>query len=282
MKKVIILKGLPASGKSTWAKEQLDAQPGAYKRINKDALRAMLDNSHWSKGNERFVLRLRDQLILAALEDGKHVIVDDTNLHPKHEQQIRQLVKGHAEVEVRMFEADVEECVERDADRAKPVGAKVIRDMHRQFIAPAAKTYAPPAAGLPDAVLCDLDGTLALLNGRNPYDASVCEQDALNPVVAGIIRAMGDGTRLVLVSGREDRHRPQTERWLASHGITYDALHMRATGDNRRDAIIKEEIFDAHIRPHYAVRFVLDDRNQVVAMWRRLGLVCLQVAEGDF
>lgn len=281
MKKVIILKGLPASGKSTWAKQLLDSQPGAYKRINKDDLRAMLDNSHWSKGNEKFVLRLRDELILSALEEGKHVIVDDTNLHPKHEQQIRQLVKGQAEVEVRMFDADVEECVERDAARAKPVGAKVIRDMHRQFIAPAPKPYVL-APGLPEAVLCDLDGTLALLNGRNPYDASTCEQDALNPVVAGIIRAVGEGTRLVLVSGREDRHRPQTERWLASHAIAYDALHMRQTGDNRRDAIIKEEIFDAHIRPHYAVRFVLDDRNQVVAMWRRLGLVCLQVAEGDF
>ncbi len=89
MKKVIILKGLPASGKSTWAKQRLAAEPGAYKRINKDELRAMLDDSHWSKGNERFVLRLRDHLIVAALEDGKHVIVDDTNLHPKHEQQIR-------------------------------------------------------------------------------------------------------------------------------------------------------------------------------------------------
>lgn len=281
MKKVIILKGLPASGKSTWAKQQLDAQPGAYKRINKDDLRAMLDNSHWSKSNEKFVLRLRDQLILAALEDGKHVIIDDTNLHPKHEQQIRQLVKGQAEVEVRMFDADVEECVERDAGRAKPFGAKVIRDMHRQFIAPAARPYAPPA-GLLDAVLCDLDGTLALLNGRNPYDAATCENDTLNPVVAGILRAMGEGVRLVLVSGREEHHRPKTERWLARHGIAYDVLHMRATGDNRRDAIIKEEIFDAHIRPHYAVRFVLDDRNQVVAMWRRLGLVCLQVADGDF
>ncbi|MGH2608381.1 MAG: AAA family ATPase, partial [Tepidiformaceae bacterium] len=199
----------------------------------------------------------------------------------KHEQQIRQLVKGLAEVEVRMFEADVEECVQRDANRTKPVGAKVIRDMYRQFLAPAGRAYAP-GDGLPAAVLCDLDGTLALLNGRNPYDAATCEQDLLNPAVAGIIRALPADTCLVLVSGREDRHRPETERWLAAHGIAYDRLHMRATGDTRRDALIKEEIFEAHIRPNYRVHFVLDDRDQVVAMWRALGLTCLQVAEGDF
>ena len=145
----------------------------------------------------------------------------------------------------------------------------------------AARPYIPDEA-LPAAVICDLDGTLALLNGRNPYDASTCEQDVLNPVVAGIIRSLPDETRLVLVSGREERHRAQTERWLAAHGVAYDSLHMRETGDRRKDAVVKEEIFEERIRPNYHVRFVLDDRDQVVAMWRRLGLTCLQVAEGDF
>lgn len=280
MKKVIILKGLPASGKSTWAKEFLAKNKGAYKRVNKDDLRAMLDDGHWSKANEQFVLRQRDALILAALEDGKHVIVDDTNLHPKHEQQVRQLVRGKAEVEVRFFEADVDECIERDAGRAKSVGAKVIRQMHRQFLADSRAQYVPDTS-LPAAVVCDLDGTLALLNGRSPYDASTCEQDLLNPAVAAIVHSLRDVT-LLLLSGREDKHRPQTERWLATHGIPYVELHMRPTGDMRKDSIVKLEIFEREVRPRFNVQFVLDDRNQVVEMWRSLGITCLQVAEGDF
>jgi hypothetical protein len=57
---------------------------------------------------------------------------------------------------------------------------------------------------------------------------------------------------------------------------------MRETGDRRKDSIIKKEIFDRHIRDVYNIEFVLDDRNQVVELWRSLGLTCLQVADGDF
>jgi hypothetical protein len=41
-------------------------------------------------------------------------------------------------------------------------------------------------------------------------------------------------------------------------------------------------LYEAHIEPHYDVQFVLEDLNQAVEMWRSLGLVCLQVAPGDF
>ena len=57
---------------------------------------------------------------------------------------------------------------------------------------------------------------------------------------------------------------------------------MRKTGDNRKDAIVKREIYETHIKDKYQVDYVLYDRNQVVEMWRSLGLTCLQVADGDF
>lgn len=71
---VTILKGIPASGKSTWARQMLDEHPGMYKRINKDDLRAMLDNSYWSKGNEAFVLKVRDILIIEASKGLRSLI----------------------------------------------------------------------------------------------------------------------------------------------------------------------------------------------------------------
>ncbi len=280
MKKVVILKGLPASGKSTWARKIIDDNPGRYKRISKDDLRAMLDNGKWSKANEKFILSVRDSLILQALKEGHHVLVDDTNLHPKHEQAIRELVKGQAVVEIKDFtDVPVEECIERDRRRSNYVGEQTIRKMYRDFLQP---KITPPAyvEGLPDVVICDLDGTLALPNGRNVYDAAACEDDLVNEVIRGILASCQ--AYVILVSGRSEEHRPQTERWLTKHAIIYSQLLMRKEGDYRKDAIVKYEIYQEHIAGKCNVKFILDDRNQVVAVWRALGLTVLQVADGDY
>jgi len=64
--------------------------------------------------------------------------------------------------------------------------------------------------------------------------------------------------------------------------VPYAALHMRVTGDQRRHAVVKAEIFEREIRDRYRIVGVFDDRDQVVRMWRRLGLTVFQVAEGNF
>ncbi|MBL7816864.1 MAG: AAA family ATPase [Saprospiraceae bacterium] len=289
MKKVIMMRGLPGSGKSTYAKQLVAEAPNTYKRINRDDLRAMFDNSHYSKGNEKFVKQVRDVLIIKALEEGKHVIVDDTNLSGTNETRIRQLVqefnKMHndtVQVEIVEMNVSLEECIARDAKRPKPVGAKRIREMHRQFCA--SKTVVEQDTSLPKAIICDLDGTLALLNGRNPFDAAKCEDDLLNVPVANVLKTFQAlGHKILLLSGRKDEHKTQTINWLAKNSITYDMLEMRQTTDNRMDAVVKKELFEAHILGKYYVEFVLDDRNQVVDLWRNdLGLTCFQVNYGDF
>jgi predicted kinase len=283
-KRVVILKGLPGCGKTTWAKEQIEKQPGRYKRISKDDLRAMMDNGHWSKGNEKFILEARNLLILGALQEGYHVLVDDTNLHSRHEQAIRELVKGLAVVEIKDFtDVPLDVCIERDKKRPNYVGEDTIRKMHRDFLKPAPAQAPAYVWGLPDAVICDLDGTLALMNGRNPYDASTCEEDLLNEPIADIVRwQYDDAETVLLVSGRSEKHREPTERWLKKHAIKYHHLFMRKEGDNRRDYIIKQEIYEQEIAGKYNILFVLDDRKQVVQVWRSYGLTCLQVAEGDY
>jgi hypothetical protein len=136
---------------------------------------------------------------------------------------------------------------------------------------------------LPLAIVCDLDGTLALLNGRDPYDASTCENDTVNEPVAHIVRTYADaGVAVILVSGRNVRHRAETKAWLHTHHIPHESLYMRRARDFRKDAVIKAEVFEARLRSVYQVLFVLEDRDQAVAMWRGLGLTCLQVAPGDF
>jgi predicted kinase len=289
VKKVYLTKGLPGSGKSTWARQQVQLMPGSVKRVNKDDLRAMLDDGHWSKANEKLVLTIRDQIILASLAAGCNVIVDDTNLVATHEGHIRELVKGIAVVEVvdHFLDVPLETCIANDLKRPNSVGAQVIRRMYRQHVAP----KVPPHVfieGAQDAIICDLDGTLALLGDRNPYDASTCEQDDLNEPVSVILRQMmprylsSPTPALILVSGRSSKYREQTVRWLYKHNIIWDFLFMRDEDDNRKDAVIKREIYEDSILGRYNVLFVLDDRDQVVDLWRSLGLTCLQVNYGDF
>ena len=137
-----------------------------------------------------------------------------------------------------------------------------------------------------ECVIFDLDGTFAFLGDRSPYDASRAEGDEVNEAVLFVYEAIRGGkpeTAIIIVSGRDDRWRPETERWLARHGVTYDALHMRRKGDRRKDTVVKREIYERHIVGKYTVRVVFDDRDQVVRLWRDdLSLPCFQVAWGDF
>ncbi len=144
MAEVILTRGLPASGKSTWAKRQVDASPGQVKRVNKDDLRSMLDNGQWSRQNERFVLQVRDTIVRAALARNTDVIVDDTNLSPKHVAHFRRVVAAINEqhgtdhrVTVRDFtDVPLDTCIARDRQRPEPVGERVIRGMYNQFLKP--------------------------------------------------------------------------------------------------------------------------------------------------
>jgi len=135
------------------------------------------------------------------------------------------------------------------------------------------------------AILCDIDGTLALRGDRSPHDHDSSVEDAPNaPIVALCNLLEEDGENFILISGRDEQYRDVTNYWLYTHGILQGslALFMRSRGDNRPDEVVKREIYETQIKPFVDVKFVLDDRNKVVKMWRELGLTCLQVAEGDF
>ena len=134
----------------------------------------------------------------------------------------------------------------------------------------------------PKAIICDIDGTLALMSGRSPYEWVKVGDDTVNRPVLHLLKNYS-GSQVIFVSGRDSVCRASTVDWLFyKAGIANPILFMRAEGDMRKDSIVKRELFDEHIRDSYDVQFVLDDRDQVVEMWRSLGLACFQVAEGDF
>ena len=136
-----------------------------------------------------------------------------------------------------------------------------------------------------DAIMCDLDGTLSLLNGRDPYKPETCNDDMVNKAVARVLEIFhAAGYKIVFLSGREETYKPQTISFLTKAVTFVDyMLFMRKAEDYRKDSIIKNELYDKEVKDWFNIIFAMDDRNQVVDMWRdEVGLTCFQVAEGDF
>lgn len=294
MRKLIMCKGLPASGKSSWALEQVERSGWTWVRVNKDQIRRDLGKP-WSRAVEKEVLNVRFWQIFNAFHTNKAdvVISDDTNLAWKHESALRNIAKQcSAEFEVNdtFLQVPLDECIRRDSLRGPldKVGEKVIQDMYDQFLAPpiqlgtTAQTYVEDDS-LPRAIICDLDGTIAIHNNRSPYDFEKCNTDLPNRNVRSLLWSMAaDGYQVVYLSGRDDSVQDKTKKWLNDYLFPAGPLYMRKTGDKRKDCIMKLELFDAHVRGKYNIVFCLDDRDQVVKLWRDMGLCCLQVNYGAF
>jgi phosphoglycolate phosphatase-like HAD superfamily hydrolase len=143
-------------------------------------------------------------------------------------------------------------------------------------------------------VVVDLDGTLADCThrlhhirgrGRKNWDAffASCHLDTPNPVVVALVKALQKDHRLIFCSGRPERTRRATVEWLERHlGLNPQALYMRADSDRRADDTVKRELLERMRADRFVPELAIDDRRRVVEMWRSEGLVCAQVAEGDF
>lgn len=315
MTKLVITRGLPASGKSTWALNWVAEDRANRVRVNRDDIRQMLDNGLYEKGvTEKRVLEARDAMIRHFLGYGYEVVCDDTNLPMRTARDLHKLAKcASADFEIMEFtDVPVEVCIDRDYDRAfrngSSVGPAVIEDMYDRYIKPRAKlsgnwvlpwpeidadkpTGVTPytgTPGAPKAVIFDIDGTLAQKwEGRDIFDASLCYRDELiEPIGQLALHFDALGYEIIFMSGRNDSCYDETRAWLADKlgDWTNDQpLFMRKQGDMRRDSVVKLELFDLHVRDNYDVKYSVDDRAQVVKeCWRAMGITTLHIAEGNF
>lgn len=288
-----ILTGLPGSGKSREAEEWVKRQPDKRVRVNYDDLRLEMFGKGWrfNRTDEDKMKSKAMETADTALQLGMSVVVDNTNLSKKARQPWVDLAAKHsAHLEIDEIDTDVWTCIERDRYRKARVGRAVIERMALfngliDFSDP--KTYPYDAF-----VICDLDGTLCNITHRRHFVQGEKKDwksffanvsgDTLNEGVADLLELFADdGYGILLVSGRPITPCGiPTEDWLKKHAIRYDHLFMREGGDSRSDVIVKQEILD--LLPKDRVDFVLDDRDSVVEMWRKNGLLTLQVAKGDF
>lgn len=107
------------------------------------------------------------------------------------------------------------------------------------------------------------------------------EKDIPNAKVVKICQALADNYAIYICTGRPEKFRERTEKWLESYGIPYNQILMRPDNNSESDAVIKKRMLDSIQRTCNVVA-VFDDRDKVVNMWRENGILCCQVAKGEY
>jgi len=141
-----------------------------------------------------------------------------------------------------------------------------------------------------EIVVFDIDGTLADVSQRlhhirgrskdwEAFFAGMAQDQAMHAIVRLCNLLHEGGVRVVLCSGRPERYRDQTVKWLQREGVRYDELRLRRDGDRRADTVAKREMLTDIDRS--CVLFIVEDRTSVVEMWRAEGFVCLQCAPSE-
>ena len=277
--KLILTVGISASGKTTWAESQKNIV-----NINRDNIRfsVVQPDSDWStykhnKKNEKRVTEIELEVAERAVRFEADIIVSNTNLNPKTREFWKKFAKEHGyEFEIEEFPIALEEAIKRDNLRQNGVGEQVIRKQYQQWLEYIGRKTYTPNEKLPNCIIVDIDGTVAEMNGRKPFEWDKVDTDLPRQFVIDVVTGYADrhNCHIVFLSGRDGCCYAKTYDWIAKyvgHDISW-TLNMRKTKDFRKDCIVKEEIFWNVVAPKYKVIGVFDDRPQVLQMWHELKL----------
>ncbi|HEU4347226.1 MAG TPA: AAA family ATPase, partial [Actinoplanes sp.] len=217
MSRLLITRGLPGSGKTTFAST---LQPYVV-RVNRDDIRRMLHGrrlyTQWAEGQVTAVQRAMVETLLRA---RANVIVDDTNLRSRTGREWAELAARHgATLEVHDFtDVPLDECLRRDAGRpeGERVGEVGIRRMYDRYLkgrnlplpipdVDHRDVRYVPDENLPPAMLVDIDGTVAVIGDRGPYDWRRVGEDTPHRAVIDAVRAMhAAGNAIIFCTGRDE------------------------------------------------------------------------------
>ena len=144
MKRIILTRGIPASGKSTWAKQEVLKDPEHSIRINRDDLRNMC-GKYWVPAREKYITACKGTLLINAINfKFDTIIIDGMNLNPKENGYLKGMVsmmndtikEGQDKyiIEVKDFtDVPLDVCLERDSKRENPIGEDVIRGIFNKY-----------------------------------------------------------------------------------------------------------------------------------------------------
>lgn len=302
--------GLPGCGKSTWANEQVRTAKSKTVNVNLDDVRETMAGTHqnykFRKDNEQYVQSVQCSAAEHAAANKWNIIVSDTNLNPTVREKWKAFAKAHGYTykeqnfftefkkgkdfvhEFFAVKEFVKHCKARNINRVKAVPESVIDEMAVKYLYSSFVHVVNSEFFSEDAqeyIIVDVDGTVAHMWNRGPYDETKVLDDKPDPEV--ILSVLAEkyflGRKVIVMSGRHETCMDDTLAWCEKHNVPVDHIFMRGEHDNRSDDIVKYELYMKHVHGKMKVVKVFDDRNQVVHMWRNLiGLKVLQVAEGNF
>lgn len=298
-KKVIILVGPPGSGKSTRAKK---LESLGFIRISQD-----------DQGKDGHF-----KLFIQALCGGQNVVIDRMNFDKKQRnkyiKEIRNINTQYGEefkykIKIVVIHEASSICMKRMLERKDHPTIKDEQSAKSALHTFMSKYERPtedeadeilfdyPYRKKLEAIICDLDGTLCDIehrrhyvrrdNGKKDWRGFFSEMhlDKVNTWCASLLISMDvSGFVTLYCTGRGEEYREKTQTWIENNQLDFfgSELFMRQEKDSRADWLIKENILDFEILTQYTPVFAIDDRQQVVDMWRRRGIVCLQCDIGDF
>lgn len=288
--------GVPCSGKTTWANGT------GLNTVSRDLERKTIFGEYrmGSFKEEKVITKIVEYKTKQLLKIGD-VILDNTHLKETYLNEIIGTYKN-CNIEFKVFQTPtISEFESRNilriVNEGKDIPLEVFKKMCKQFqslVIPddIKGSYKKNEPRLKNHILevnendfigVDLDGTLALINDRSPYDGGACSTDVVNGVVADI---MSKYKNVIIFSGRNSDNggKEATEKWLSDNNINYTELYMRKEKDTRPDTVIKEEMYnEAIVSKGRRLAFQIDDRDSIVDMWRnKLNIHVMQCYYGDF
>ena len=137
--KIIICQGIQGSGKSTWARKWAQEDPSHRVRWNNDDMRLLM-GQYWVPSREPLLSKIRALFMNTTMDYGFDIVIDDMNLNPHTTEYYEVLVQAYNAthedkyvIEYRLFNTPLDVCIERDAKRKNPIGAKVLTDTYTKY-----------------------------------------------------------------------------------------------------------------------------------------------------
>ena len=295
MSKLIILQGPPCSGKSTWAVEYKMSHDVDAVIVSRDDIRYELGNGKYTMTREDEVTEIEYSRVIEGLKEGKTVILDATNLNPTYLKKWLELPVEYT-YKIQEFYVPYAEAMKRSKARKEAGGLYINRNTMTHFY----KKYynkdfreeltdkrviREPELNLPSVVICDLDATLALHQGREPFEWDLLKTDKIDPRLRLLLNHFMGLYKVVFVTGRPESARLATTEWLQDpENKLHDnwVLYMRKNNDFSHGDDYKEKVYREKIEGKYNVLCVFEDSNKCVSRWRELGLLTCQVENSDY
>lgn len=299
IRKLILTRGIPGSGKSTWAKKWVEKDPEHRIRFNWDDIRNMM-GPYWvvTRENTGIMKVMRESFLTKMMDKCWDIVIDNMNLNPKEYEYYNNVINNYNkihdiqyELEFKDFFISVDECINRDALRTNPIGEKTIREIYskyRHFIQTTnvekyVNNLVKPDPNKPYCVVIDMDSTMCFNTNKRPWYGEGAAEEMINDIenfgVCETVWALMQEYPIIVATGRDTSQEEVTRKWLSQHRIDPIKYYFRTEGDYRKGTVVKKEQIEK-IMKDYNILVIFEDSEPIVQMYRDMGLTVLQPNKG--